>query len=111
MCIRDSGYTMSNGKIVIDEKEAEVIRQIFHDYRCGMTMSELATRLTNHSVPYCEKRVDWNKSVIARIIDNEKYTGLGDYLPIVGIKDYREPRYAKLNAPKNRLSKMTAISV
>ena len=36
---------MSNGKIVIDEKEAEVIRQIFHDYRCGMTMSELATRL------------------------------------------------------------------
>ena len=96
---------MSNGKIVIDEKEAEVIRQIFHDYRCGMTMSELATRLTNHSVPYCEKRVDWNKSVVARIIDNEKYTGLGDYLTIA------KPKYAKLNAPKNRPSKMTAISV
>ena len=96
---------MSNGKIVIDEKEAEVIRQIFHDYRCGMAMSELATRLTNHSVPYCEKRVDWNKSVIARIIDNEKYTGLGDYLPIVGIKDYRKAQVCKTERTKKQTVK------
>ena len=58
---------MANGKIVIEEKEAEVIRQIFKEYKDGLTMSELASKLTLLCIPYCEKRVEWNKSVRCRL--------------------------------------------
>ena len=96
---------MANGKIVIDETEAEIIRQIFKEYKDGLTMSELASKLTMLCIPYCEKRVEWNKSVIARIIDNEKYTGLDGFLPIIGIEDYREAQVCKTERTKKQLVK------
>ena len=51
------------------------------------------------------KRVEWNKSVIARIIDNEKYTGLDGFLPIIGIEDYREAQVCKTERTKKQLVK------
>lgn len=96
---------MANGKIVIDEKEAEIIRQIFKEYKDGTTMSELAAKLTLLCIPYCEKRVEWNKSVIARIIDNEKYTGIDGFLPIIGIEEYREAQVCKTERTKKQLVK------
>ena len=99
------GYTMANGKIVVDETEAEIIRQIFKEYKDGLTMSELASKLTMLCIPYCEKRVEWNKSVIARIIDNEKYTGLDGFLPIIGIEEYREAQVCKTERTKKQLVK------
>jgi len=96
---------MANGKIVVDETEAEIIRQIFKEYKDGLTMSELASKLTMLCIPYCEKRVEWNKSVIARIIDNEKYTGLDGFLPIIGIEDYREAQVCKTERTKKQLVK------
>lgn len=96
---------MANGKIVIYDEEAEIIRQIFKEYKDGTTMSELANKLTKLCIPYCEKRVEWNKSVIARIIDNEKYTGTGNYLPIIGIEEYREAQVCKTERTKKQLVK------
>lgn len=53
-----TGYTMANGKIVIDYEKAEIIRQIFKEYKDGKTISELANKLTRLCIPYCEKRVN-----------------------------------------------------
>lgn len=97
------GYTMKNGEITVDENEAEVIRQIFSDYCEGFTMSELANKLTQLSIPYCEKRVYWNKGVIARIIENEKYTGVNGFLPIIGIDEYKEAQVCKQERTKKKL--------
>lgn len=99
------GYTMANGKITVDENEADIIRQIFKEYKDGTTMSELANKLTLLSIPYCEKRVEWNKGVIARIIDNEKYTGIDGYVPIIGIEEYREAQICKTERTKKQLVK------
>ena len=79
------GYTMKNGKLIIDDDEAEVIKRIFDEYRSGMSMYEMAMELVRETIPYCEKKVSWNKNVIARIIANEKYAGAEGYLPIIGI--------------------------
>lgn len=96
---------MANGKITVDENEADIIRQIFKEYKDGTTMSELANKLTLLSIPYCEKRVEWNKSVIARIIDNEKYTGIDGFVPIIGIEEYREAQICKTERTKKQLVK------
>ena len=77
------GYTIRNGRIEIDQREADVICEIFEDYIAGASMKELATKLTAAKVPYTEKRIEWNKNVIARILQNQKYTGEGDYAPII----------------------------
>lgn len=41
--------------------------------------------------------------MIARIIDNEKYTGIGNYLPIIGIEEYREAQVCKNERTKKQL--------
>ena len=45
------GYTMRNGKLVIEPSEADVIRNIYEDYVNGATLRELAERLTSAGVP------------------------------------------------------------
>ena len=77
------GYTIRNGLIEIDQREADVICEIFEDYISGASMKDLASKLTRERIPYTEKRVEWNKNVIARILQNQKYTGEGDYAPII----------------------------
>ena len=56
------GYTIENGRRIIDSTEAATIQQIFTEYQNGATMSELAAMMTRLQIPYCEKRVDWNKT-------------------------------------------------
>jgi site-specific DNA recombinase len=69
------GYTKDNGKLIIDEKEAEVVRQIFDMYAIkNMGMRGISTRLdelgikNNNGNPF-------SFSTIKNIIKNPKYMG------------------------------------
>ncbi len=77
------GYTIRNGKTVIEHTEADVIREIFEDYTHGSSLKAIADMLTERKVPYTEKTAVWDKARIARIIENGKYIGEGDYDPII----------------------------
>ena len=74
------GYTIRDGRTVIEHTEADVIRQIFNDYINGSSLKEIAEDLTARRVPYTEKTSVWDKARIARIIDNAKYTGFTRFL-------------------------------
>lgn len=89
------GYTIRNGKIEIDQKEADVICEIFEDYIAGASMKELAKKMTRAKIPYTEKRVEWNKNVIDRILQNRKYTGEGEYAPIIDEFFFRQANSQK----------------
>ena len=69
------GYTIRNGKLVIEKGEAEIIRQIYEQYIAGASLKEIAEQLTKRQVPYSEKTADWGKARVARIIGNTKYLG------------------------------------
>ena len=84
------GYTMKNGKLVIDNAEAEIIRAIFNRYIAGASLGEIASELTIRQVPYTEKNTDWDKARIARIIENSKYIGDKAYDAIVDGEVYNE---------------------
>lgn len=77
------GYLIRNGKRVIDEKEASVVRRIFREYQEGASMSEIAVSLTRAQIPYSENRTEWNKNHIARIIANPRYAGADNFEPII----------------------------
>lgn len=84
------GYTVCEGRTVIESAEADIIRFIFDEYIKGSSLKELAEELTRRRVPYTEKTDAWDKARIARIIDNVKYTGSGEYDPIIEERIYEE---------------------
>ncbi len=89
------GYTISNGKITVNRAEADVICEIFEDYIAGSSMKTLAARMTKAEIPYTEKRTNWNKNVIARILENRKYVGEGEYGQIIDADFFRQANLQK----------------
>ena len=77
------GYTVRNGRTIIDRKEAETIREIFENYIAGATLQNIADDLTLRGVPYTEKMTAWDKARVARIIGNARYLGTGEYETII----------------------------
>ena len=111
------GYTMRNGKMVIEKTEAEVIRRIFSAYIEGASLKEIADSLTAQQVPYTEKKTEWFKGRISRILENKRYCGDAEYDKIIDDEIFTEALDAKsarqvavtsdldceINAVKNRV--------
>lgn len=81
------GYTKEKGKLVIDEKEAQMVKYIFHQYATGNTSTKRLER-DLYELGYRNHRggkVDSN--VIKHIIVNPKYKGYycGNKVEIVDI--------------------------
>ena len=49
------GYTMRNGRTVIAQDEAMVIREIFSAYINGASLQSIAELLTERKIPYSER--------------------------------------------------------
>jgi len=97
------GYTIENGMRIIDSKEAETIQQIFTEYLNGATMSELAATMTRLQILYCEKRMDWNKNIIARILGNPRYAGADGFDPIIDMDVFKEVSRSKSDRTKRAI--------
>ena len=78
------GYTVRNGKTIIEPNEARCIRKIFSDYINGASLKDIADDLTESQIPITIKACCWDKARVARILENAKYTGDGEYDPIIG---------------------------
>lgn len=89
------GYTMRNGKMVIEKTEAEVIRRIFSAYIDGASLKEIAVELTAQQVPYTEKKTEWFKGRISRILENRKYCGNAEFDKIIDDETFMEAFDAK----------------
>lgn len=68
------GYWMELGKVVVHTEEALTVQYIFQKYILGTSYSELVKHLREQDVPYDQGR-RWNKNMVARILENRKYTG------------------------------------
>lgn len=64
-----------NGKIVINEKEAEVVKMIFNLYLSGLSPREIAEHLTNNNIKNGRGVVFWKPATVMNILTNEKYCG------------------------------------
>ena len=99
------GYTIKDGQTVIEDSEADIIREIFEAYLKGASLKEIADSLTKRKVPYTEKTDVWDKARIARIIDNAKYTGDEEYEPIVDMDTYEGAASLKAARQRNAVEK------
>jgi hypothetical protein len=70
------GYDHLDGKLIINETQAEVVRQIFELYHNGVTSADVADRLNKQGIP-SPTGIAWSASEIWKLLQNEKY--IGDY--------------------------------
>lgn len=64
-----------NGKLIIDEKEAEVVRLIFHMSKEGASLSQISQTLQEQGIPSPRGKAVWNRESLRKILNNEKYLG------------------------------------
>jgi DNA invertase Pin-like site-specific DNA recombinase len=70
------GYTRDeDGNLVVDKKQAKVVKRIYQEYLNGYTTQEIARRLTREGVKNGSDRTKWYDSNIKQILTNEKYKG------------------------------------
>ena len=68
------GYRREKGRIVIDEREAEIVRFIFRSCLNGMGKGRITEELREQGVP-CRLGGEWQTETVGGILKNEKYTG------------------------------------
>ena len=73
------GYMMMSGKIITNPKEVNAVVTIFSEYLKGKSMSDIAAQM---DVPYSNGAI-WNKHMVKRILENEKYLGSERYPQLV----------------------------
>ena len=99
------GYGYLDGKLIVVESEAEIVRGIFTDYINGKILQDIADNLTAHSVDFFNGKCKWNKSMIFRIIESKKYIGEGGYPEIISLGQYEAANAIK----ESKASRKTAL--
>ena len=96
------GYRMHMGEIVRNEPEVKTVQDIFLRYTLGASLKEIAEQMSKTGPAYDEGK-SWNKNMIARILENPKYTGADSYPKLVDIKLFEsaaEKRQTKQRLPE-----------
>ena len=88
------GYCIQGGQIHIAEPEADVVRTIFQRYAEGLSYNKLAEKLNGQDIPYAAGK-RWNKNMVARILQDERYSGSSTYPQIIAPESFRQARIAK----------------
>lgn len=70
------GYQEDDNKnVTIKESEAEVVRNIYHNYLVGYSVSEIARDLYADKIKSPQGSKKWSFSTIRGLLENEKYAG------------------------------------
>lgn len=66
---------MIDGKIVLDNKKAEMVKKIFKNYLNESSTHKIAQKLTAEGFLNANNKPSWNHGSVGRILENTKYLG------------------------------------
>lgn len=69
------GYKKEDGKIVIDEPRAKMVKQIFEWYLSGIGVTTITAELNKRNVPPSMYGKQWCNFAVSYILTNERYVG------------------------------------
>ena len=82
------GYGVQEGLICCLPAEAETVQEIYRLYIKGISIAQIAKAMTVRGVLYRQGVPEWNKNMVARILDDSRYTGQPPYPAILEQKFY-----------------------
>lgn len=96
------GYQMINGEITTHPREVYVVLKVFAEYLKGRSLLNISKELQAEDIPYhpCEEN-KWNKNMIKRILENEKYLGTEIYPQIISPDIFHRANNKKLKKATN----------
>ena len=97
------GYTMQKGEIVEEPTESQAVKDIFNLYLNGKSMSEIARQMSISQISYNGITFDWNKNMVKRILENEKYLGKDGYPVLIDNETFN-------HANARKKSKATSVN-
>ena len=83
------GYTMENGAIQCHPAESEAVREIYSRYLDGAAYSKIADEMMRQGIHYHQHTAEWNKHMVKRILENERYLGEKGYPAIIDQVTYK----------------------
>ena len=70
------GYTHDQeGKLIIHEEQAEIIRLIYEMSASGVSLAKISVHLEDMGIPSPRGKEVWSKETLRKILNNEKYMG------------------------------------
>ena len=69
------GYMKSEGKMIVNPMEAEIVKRIYEDFLNGKGLLRISNDLNAEGIPKNSKGEPWNKNVVRYVLTNEKYIG------------------------------------
>lgn len=85
------GYRMELGEVVPHPDEAQTVRWIYAQYLAGASYTALVEALGERGIPYLPDK-PWNKNMVARILEDARYTGAGGYPSLLQAEDLERAR-------------------
>ncbi|WP_287607338.1 MULTISPECIES: recombinase family protein [Ruminococcus] len=98
------GYCMKNGVITTDPKEVCAVATIFSEYLSGKSLLQIAKLMESEKIRYNTDSDKWNKNMVKRIIENEKYLGTDKYPQLIAEDIFRR-------ANEKRIRKATTFNL
>ena len=95
------GYQRCFGDIVPHAAEAEAVRKIYQNYLAGASFRQIAEGLQAQGIP-CDGDKQWNKNMVARILENERYTGIGPFPALVPAELFRAVQDRRIQTAPER---------
>lgn len=83
------GYCMKSGEITTEPKEVCAVAEIFSEYLNGSSLLQIAKLMESEKIRYTEDSDRWNKNMVKRIIENEKYLGTDKYPQIIDEETFK----------------------
>lgn len=80
---------MQNGVIQIEPTESKAVQEIFQAYLNGSSLLAIANLMSSQGISYNGINDIWNKNMVKRILENEKYLGRNSYTAIIDEETYR----------------------
>lgn len=74
-CAPAYGFDLVDGELVVNEKEAAVVRRIFNMYLQGMGKQRIADILNDGSIPKKNGEEKWSYTTVSYVLSNERYIG------------------------------------
>lgn len=100
------GFDIIDGKLEVNEDQAQIVNQIFNWYISGCGLQKIADILNENNVPSSQKQKKWTADIVKYILKNERYIGdavfqknyVTEALPHLKRRNYGEkPKYYVTN--------------
>ena len=113
------GYLLDETqKILISQKQAEVVKQIYDLYLQGKSLGGIAQSLESQHIPSPSGNETWSRAAIDKILSNKKYIGtiipFGKYVEVQFEKEQRsnlQPNNTRKTARYNSQNVLSGLLV